>query len=314
MLAGESVLECMERHGESVPSSCRSGVCRSCTLRAVKGSVPASAQVGLRHGQKARGYFLACQCHPTEDIQIGDDEDMPPFESEVLHAEPLARGVSAVWLRRPEGFSFEAGQFVQVRRPEDGLTRPYSVASLPDADALELHVSEAPKGRMSGWLPRATGQRVQIRGPLGECTFQAQSEDDPLLLAGSGTGLAPLLGVIRAALRVGHRGPLRLYHAARSSEGLYARAHLDELAAAHPNLELTYVCESPNTEPDLRIERGALDTVVTRDLEQPRDLRAYLCGNPNLVNRLRKQLYLAGMALDRIHSDAFVEAPPPTLN
>ncbi|MDK2972790.1 MAG: hypothetical protein PWP23_2545, partial [Candidatus Sumerlaeota bacterium] len=66
----ESVLEALTREGIAVPSSCRSGVCQSCLMRADEGSVPAAAQQGLKDSLKSQGYFLSCVCKPSEDLRV----------------------------------------------------------------------------------------------------------------------------------------------------------------------------------------------------------------------------------------------------
>src|ERR1019366_6954129 len=122
---------------------------------------------------------------------------------------------------------YRAGQFVSLFR-EDGLARSYSLASLPGEGALELHVRKIPGGAMSGWLysqalhsqalhsqsldraqPGAqSGVPVWIQGPSGNCFYVPGKADEPLLLAGAGTGLAPLYGIARDALQQGHSGPI----------------------------------------------------------------------------------------------------------
>jgi CDP-4-dehydro-6-deoxyglucose reductase, E3 len=77
---GETVLEALLRQQVQVPNSCRAGVCQSCLMRAVGGAVPEKAQAGLKDTMKARGYFLACSCHPEGDLEIkkaGADVQVP---------------------------------------------------------------------------------------------------------------------------------------------------------------------------------------------------------------------------------------------
>jgi ferredoxin-NADP reductase len=82
----------------------------------------------------------------------------------------------------------------------DGLARAYSIASQPDAadGCVELHVRVLSSGRMSSWLGggQAVGERVSLRGPIGECFYLPGNPQQPLLLAGTGTGLAPLWGIV----------------------------------------------------------------------------------------------------------------------
>lgn len=133
-------------------------------------------------------------------------------------------------------FAYEPGQFLTLLRG-DGLARSYSIASQPDDEHLELHVRLVPGGAMSGWLasPEALGAALQVRGPSGSCFYVKGRPEQPLLLAGTGTGLAPLWAIARAALAAGHTGPIRLFHGARSAAGLYFIDELSDLAERCPS-------------------------------------------------------------------------------
>jgi len=308
---GETVLECLERSGEQVPSSCRSGVCQTCLMQATSGDVPPESQKGLKPTLVNQGYLLACACRPTSDLELADGT---PNEvtSRVLGTRALGANVVQVQLERPTGFSYDAGQFVQVVRPADGLTRPFSLASLPSEAGLELHVAVRPDGNMSRWLAGAQGEPVRLRGPLGECSYRAADLAASLLLIGTGTGLAPLLGVLKQALAQGHQGPIALHHGAESFEGLYRWRELCELAERHANLELFgwVGVAPPALEPRLRV--GRIDRQLLQNYAPIQHAEIYLCGNPALVANLKKYAYLQGASLDRIHSDPFVTAPAPT--
>lgn len=320
--AGESVLDCLLRHGVALESHCRSGVCQSCKLRAREPSrkdVPARAQSGLRESERRGGALLACVCFPTASLELERTESAPRYTTRVVSVEQVGRAVLRVELERPEGFEYQAGQFIQLERLDEPVMRPYSLASLPSDPTLVLHVAVLPNGRMSGWLAGAAGRSLAFRGPLGECCYVEGEPERPLLLAGTGTGLAPLLGVARAAERAGHRGPVALFHGARDPSGLYG---VDELAALRrrmPNLRAAcVVLEGPPSagdEPRGIGERcelwvGALDRILFSEYSKLDDYRLFFCGSPELVALLKKRAYLAGASLSRIHSDPFL--PPVT--
>jgi len=307
LAAGETVLECLERHGEKMASLCRSGVCQCCLLRATSGSVPRAAQQGLKAAWRNQGVFMPCVCRPEGDLQVERCNAVTAYPSRVMSVELLTPRVMRVHLSIPEGFAFAGGQFIQLVRPADGLVRSYSIASQPDDGSLQLHVSRQIDGQMSGWLAGAVGETVEVRGPLGECSYVAGEPDRPLLLAGTGTGLAPLQAVARSALRAGHTGPVFLFHGAADIAGLYLWQELQALASSHAGLRLA-ASVAGDTFADARISSLPLGERVMRDGPSPGQLRAYLCGNPEFVRGLRKQLYLAGTPLDRIHADPFV--PP----
>lgn len=189
---GESVLDCLDRNQAGVPSFCRNGVCQSCLLRAESGDVPAAAQQGLKEAWRTQGWLLACMCRPTGDMQLARCDAAPSFPARVVDVLPLSARILRVRLTRPADFCFSSGQFIQLQRPADGLMRPYSLASMADEELLELHVALLPHGKMSQWLITAVGEPVSIRGPFGECFYVPDTPARPLLLAGTGTGLAPL--------------------------------------------------------------------------------------------------------------------------
>ena len=304
----ETVLDGLLRAGVDTPSSCKAGACQSCMVRALSGDPPSESQLGLMASLVRKGYFLACAARPEGDLVVGPAaEDDVAVSAVIAAVEPLSETVARVQVRLDEAFEFSAGQFVNLVR-EDGLTRSYSIASLPGGGELELHVRKIEGGRMSGWLcgGEAVGARVQVRGPAGDC-FYPGDPDEPLLLAGAGTGLAPLLGIVRDAVRNRHRGPVALHHGAVETEGLYLRDDLHSLASEHDFLEYR-PCVLRGPAPD-GVQAGALDSIVIARYAEMSAARIYLCGDPDLVNGMRRKLYLAGADLHRIHADAFLSAP-----
>jgi NAD(P)H-flavin reductase len=155
-----------------------------------------------------------------------------------------------------------------------------------------------------------------VRGPFGECSYQTDERDRPLILAGTGTGLAPLLGVLRDALASEHTGTITLFHGSERVAGLYLQKELAELARGLPSLSLVGSLLSLTPEEQAlpeawQLERAPLDQLVISRYPKLDAHRVFLCGSPALVHRLRKRAYLAGASLSRIHCDAFA-APHST--
>jgi CDP-4-dehydro-6-deoxyglucose reductase len=308
---GETVLDGLLRAGLEVSFGCRAGACQACLIRATSGTPPRAAQTGLRDTLRAQGYFLACTAMPEEDLHLARAAMALNVPARIAAVEPLGADVVRVRVEPEQAFAYQPGQFVNVVR-SDGLTRSYSLASLPDEDAgLELHVRRLPGGRMSGWLSdaRVIGERIELRGPAGQCFYVAGELEQPLLLAGAGTGLAPLVGILRAALRAGHRGPITLLHGARAPLGHYLVDALGALAARHPQVTYQRCALEGAPEPGLVI--GRLDQVVQSRHPSLAGMRVFLCGDPELVLAMRRQAFLAGASLRDIHADAFITAPPP---
>jgi len=298
----ESLLDGLLRQGAPIAHACKAGSCGSCMLRAVDGTVPARAQQGLKDSWKARGYFLACMCRPESDLTVAEVGSDARLGATITGLHHLSLDVLRVRLVCEAPFDFRPGQYVTLLR-DDGLARSYSIASLLDESELELHVRRIPNGRMSGWLyeEAGPGARVQLQGPSGECFYVAGREDQPMLLIGTGTGLAPLYGIVRDALKTGHRGPIHLFHGALRTEGLYLREELAALAVGHANLAYT---------PSVLQDDGPIDLMIASRFPKLDGWRGFVCGDPTLVQSLKKKLFLSGIASRDIYADAFLPSAP----
>jgi ferredoxin-NADP reductase/ferredoxin len=310
---GQTVLDCLTAQGIAVPSSCRTGVCQSCLMRALGGGVPEVAQAGLKPTLVAQGYFKACSCVPTEDLRVAlPDAAGLKLAASVVSIEPLNPDIVAVRLRPERPLDYRAGQFIRLYRDAQ-QSRCYSLASVPqlEVDVLEIHVRQIPGGSVSSWVHQElhAGDAVEIADSAGQCFYVPGEPEQPLLLLGTGSGLAPLYGIVRDALSRGHRGPVRLYHGSAAPAGLYRAAELHALSTAYPNFR--YVpCISEGEVPSGMRQGNVLEAALA---DQP-DLaswRVFLCGHPDMVKEARLQVFLAGAASADIHADPFVPSGTP---
>src|SRR5690606_26325 len=131
--------------------SCRSGVCQSCLLKALEGSIPSKAQQGLKESLRAQNYFLSCVCVPENDMTIALPGAGLDFHATVLASDDLGAAVRRIRLSIPDGFQWFPGQFITVIR-EDGTARSYSIASGHRDGFLELHIRRIPGGKLSNWF------------------------------------------------------------------------------------------------------------------------------------------------------------------
>lgn len=301
----QTVLDALLAAGEPIPSSCRAGACGACVSRATSGDLPPESQVGLRDALRARGYFHACMCRPRGDLVVEPAGEALRAPARVEARELLSATVARVLLRLDRPFEATPGQYVTLHRA--GVARSFSIAARRDDRTIELHVRRIPGGKMSPWLcdEARPGDELVVQGPLGFCVYVPGRPAQPLVLACTGTGLAPLWGVLHDALAAGHTGPILVVHGAVDPAGLYLVDELRALAAAHPNVR--YV---PSVLRDARpgLEEGAIDAVVARHVPRAVGVRAFVCGAPDVVQLLKKKLFLSGASLRDILSDAFVPA------
>lgn len=301
----ETVLECLERNGISRPASCRNGHCQVCTITCRQGQLPANSQVGLSPAQVQLGTFLPCICRPSGDISI-EDSGSVIYSTKLIEHVTLAPNIAVLRLQRPSGMQLLPGQFIHVHK-EPGTLRSYSVANRAVQDShIEIHIRRIPGGQVSPWLvdELRAGDDVTISGPYGTCVYTEDANYQPLVLAGTSTGLAPLLGILREALAQGHRGSIDLYHGAATLQGLYLRDELKALAQSHHRLNIHWSALDADNAQDL-VSNAPISKLIQENHANPESLRVYLCGAPDFVKKLKRSLFLSGTPFQQIFSDPF---------
>jgi NAD(P)H-flavin reductase len=281
-------------------------------MRAESGAIPPAAQKGLREGLRCQGYFLSCVCVPQEDIRIArpDATIGTRTRAVITLKQRLNADILRLKLQCVDPFEYRAGQFVQLRR-EDGLTRSYSISSLPDGERpakIELHVRRLPGGQMTEWIHEslAEGDSIEVAGPTGECFYLPGAADQPLLLVGTGSGLAPLWGIAQDALRQGHTGDIHLYHGSWTFGGLYLVEELRRLDGDHSNFHYHACVDTFAEDEPGFVRQGRADQLAFADQPQLKGWRVFFCGHPDLVAGGKKRAFLLGASLKEIFADPFV--------
>ncbi|WP_079436245.1 FAD-binding oxidoreductase [Zoogloea sp. LCSB751] len=229
---------------------------------------------------------------------------------------PLSDEVRRVVLSSVDGtpFPYQEGQFVCLRLP-DGVQRSYSPASPCRNDGrIELHIRLLHGGHFSGWLTGddRTGSVVSVSGPYGECVWRAcGTPHSPVLMLGTGTGIAPLKALLEQALSADERRPITLYWGGRQESDLYLRDHFDALARRHAHFRFVPVLAEPTD--SWHGQRGFVQDSIVGERPPLADATVYACGSPLMVASARAQLVdTLGLAPDRFLADAFVPAVAAT--
>jgi len=302
----QSVLDCLTAEGVHIPSGCRSGICHSCLMCAVDGAVPAKAKEGLKPTLAEQNYFLACSCYPQQDIEVVlPNAAMGKLAATVTSIEYLNADILGIRIKPSQPFEYRAGQFINFFKDEYTL-RSYSLASVPALeDELFINVRKVPNGLMTSWMfdTLKAGDTVTISEASGDCFYAPGNPEQNILLIGTGSGLAPLYGIIRDALLNGHKGKISLYHGSNTSDGFYLVDELHKLAAAHANC--SYVpCVSEGDAMQGYVQGMVLD-VALRDIPDLSGWRVFLCGNPLMVKAAQQQTFFAGASMREIFADPF---------
>ncbi|HLI57920.1 MAG TPA: FAD-binding oxidoreductase [Actinomycetota bacterium] len=218
--------------------------------------------------------------------------------------EPAGRG-SRVWRRRL------AGQHVDVRlTADDGYQaeRSYSIASAPEDPALELTVERLDEGEVSLYLvdDMLPGDLLELRGPIGGWFVWDVRNGGPLLLIAGGSGLVPLMAMLRHRQRQHSTVPARLLVSVRTAEDLFYAAELADLAAAADGFELFVTVTRGDPIPGSplrgRINQAMLAAVAWPAAERP---RAYVCGPTPFVETATGLLVELGYPPEAVRAERF---------
>ena len=295
--AGSNLLDVLNDAGLRVPYSCRSGSCHACLVRCVRGDVLDAQPDALAESQREQGWRLACQCRVLGDLDVQlFDPTRDGVPANVQALDWLSSNVLRLRLLPERPLRYSAGQHLVLWTAE-GIARPYSLASLPGEEPwLEFHLDCRQPGAFSDsarLLQVGDALRLgELRG--GALHYDPAWEEHPLWLFAAGTGLAPLWGVLREALRQHHQGPIRLIHLAHDRSEHYLAEPLRALAARHSNLniELVSATEAAAALAELRLVS--------------RQTRALLCGSPASVEAFARRLYLLGVPRNQVLADIFL--------
>jgi NAD(P)H-flavin reductase/ferredoxin len=306
----ETVLDALLRENVNISYVCKKGTCHSCMVRSLDSLPPEAAQTGLKNTLKKRNHFLACLCHPEQDMVIKlPDQSEFYTEGTVVVNEMLNRNTLLLIIAFKDAFEFNAGQFVNLQRA-DGLTRTYSIANTPqESNTLEFHIRRLAGGRFSEWIhdDLKAGDTIAVSEPRGHCFYLPERSEQGLLLVGTGTGLAPLAGILTDAFEHNHSGPIYLFHGSREVEDLYRIDEMRRLAGQHQNFH--YIpCISGNHVPDGFIH-GRANEVALATLADLKGWRVFLCGHPDMVNQMKMMTFLKGASTADIYADAFLATP-----
>ena len=210
----------------------------------------------------------------------------------------------------PSWMGHRAGQHVDVRlTAEDGYQaqRSYSIASRPGADRLELTVVRIDDGEVSPYLTTdaEVGDQFEVRGPIGGWFVWDGDDSTPVLLVGGGSGVVPLVAMMRHHARVDSVAPMRLLYSARSADDVIFRDELPTLAAgAHREVTLTLTRE---TSPAWSGRRGHVNAELLAELGWPPSVRAhcFVCGPTPFVEAVSGVLVDLGHEATRVKTERF---------
>jgi ferredoxin-NADP reductase len=211
----------------------------------------------------------------------------------------------------PDWTGYLSGQHVDVRLTAEGgysAERSYSIAAADKPSCFELTVQRLPDGEVSPYFvdEMAIGDEIEVRGPIGGWFAWRPEAPNPVLLVGGGSGVVPLMAMIRERDRAGSRAPFRLVYSARSVDEVLYR---DELADRSSTTDRLIVDQIYTRSAPVGHER-APSRITQMDLA---DLswaagsapRCYVCGPNGFVESVSQLLIALGHAPEMIRTERF---------
>lgn len=311
----ETLLHAALREDVDFPHSCRVGGCASCKCRLVSGTVKELTDIGyiLSDEELDQGYILACQSVPTSDITIEVDlsaqKQRQKVSGRVLFQERLTHDITHLKVQLQGALDYKAGQYAELSLDSlPGVARSYSFATPVTPDStLSFFIRKVPGGVFSTEINEKdlVGETVAVDGPLGD--FWLRQSEAPMVLVAGGSGLAPILAILRDALTKGCHRAVTLLFGARTQQDLYALNEIEELAQQWPApFIFTPVLSCEDGGSEWQGARGRVtDIIPTLSLV---GAEAYLCGPPGMIDTAEALLIAGGVERANIHADRFTTA------
>jgi NAD(P)H-flavin reductase/ferredoxin len=317
---GETILEGALRNGLLLKYGCKHGGCGTCKVRLVEGDVAENGSTfALSADDQADDLILPCASVPVEPcvIDVGPSglteeeffsgDSSRCYEAVVGTVDTVTADIARIRLDLgADEIEFTAGQFVNVEVPGTGLLRTFSIANAPeDPSAVELICKLYPSGLFSQFLREtAPGAAIRFFGPYG--TLKVHLSHRPILMIAGGSGLAPLLSMLRDLAAKDADRRVTLYFGARTESDLYALDDIAEIRRKLRDFEFVPVL-SQSWAASWTGETGMVtDALLRRCATLAHDV--YLCGPPPMIDAAVPLLLQRGVRPRNIYYDAFTPA------
>lgn len=304
-----------------MPSGCCGGECGGCVAKLTSGEV--SYQSGyqaniLTKAQQADGMIVCCMAQPKSDVNVQcmqkitipqpEKKTMQVLAKSKLTADVLQLILSPI---DQQALTFLPGQFVEILLA-DGEKRCYSIANAGVIDnqysnAIELHIKKQPKGLFSDitCADLSLGDHLEVNMPLGNFYWRKEL-NKPIILAATGTGFAPIQGVLQEIFNAKSAQEVHFYWGCRTEIDLYAHEQLLEWQKTIKHFHYTPVLSQPDDNWQGKI--GHLHQAIVEQHTQLSGFAIYLAGSEIMVKKTKQVLTAFGMNQDHLFCDLFLPA------
>ena len=312
----QTVADASYRQRINIPLDCRDGACGTCKALCESGNYDGGTYIddALPPDEAAAGYVLPCSMRPRSDLvlQIASTSDVAKTQAATysgtltrldrLSATTVALGVEIP--NRAE-LAFLPGQYVNIAVPGTDQTRSYSFSNSPQDDLLTFLVKLTPGGAMSEYLTQraSVGDSISFTGPNG--SFFLRENDRPVLLLAGGTGLAPVLSMLRTLRDGSSRRKAHLIYGVSTDEDLVALDEIEEIAATLSGFSWDFCVSDPQSTAQ---HKGYVASLIKPAHLYDGDVAVYLCGPPPMVESVRTHVTKAGIEPTGFYYEKFALA------
>jgi ferredoxin-NADP reductase len=220
--------------------------------------------------------------------------------------------VKSYFLKIPRWRGFDAGQHVDVRlTAPDGYQaqRSYSIGSAPEDPEVELVIERLEEGEVSPFFHEIVqeGDTVEVRGPIGGHFNWTRRDGGPIVLVGGGSGVVPLVSMLRHRANVAPEVPAVLVYSARAMEEVIFRDELLARAEAEQNFRLVLTLTREKSS-DIRFRSGRIDMALFQEIVGnlgTMPAHAYVCGATSFVDAATRHLIDAGVPFPSIKTERY---------
>jgi benzoate/toluate 1,2-dioxygenase reductase subunit len=312
----QTVADASYRQRINIPLDCRDGACGTCKALCESGNYDGGTYIddALPPDEAAAGYVLPCSMKPRSDLvlQIASTSDVAKtqaatYTGTLTRLDRLSATTVAIGVEIPNRaeLAFLPGQYVNIAVPGTDQTRSYSFSNAPHDDLLTFLVKLTPGGAMSEYLSQraSIGDTLSFTGPNG--SFFLRETDRPVLLLAGGTGLAPILSMLRSLRDATSQRKAHLIYGVSTDEDLVALDDIGEIGSAIAGFSWDFCVSDPDSVAE---HKGFVTSLIEPAHLYDGDVAVYLCGPPPMVEAVRTHVTQAGIEPTGFYYEKFALA------
>ena len=320
----ETILDAAFRQGVMLMHGCKEGQCSACKSFLLDGDLEMDdySTFALNEFESDEGFVLLCRSHAYSDLEVellSFREEMLdtgiPIQlvyTEVEEIESLTHDIKRLVLKLvdPPEMTFIPGQYAELYIPGTETHRAYSMANTTESDErAEFIIKVFPGGRFSSLLEEgedgiSVGDRMAMKVPVGMFTLREKSEGD-MVFIGGGSGMAPILSILRHMAEKGIERGATYYYGARTPQDLFYLDELKEIEERIPGFRFVPALSEAVPEDGWEGETGLITDVVQRLEGALNGKEAYLAGPPPMIDAAIPVLMRKGLDEESIYYDKF---------